>query len=161
MSSRIWIVLSNWSSVYGWCVVQRSNFVPGDFCKLIWNWDVNLGSLTDRILVGTLCNFTTSLMYTLVSFAREKSILIGMKCVDLVKRSTMTQMTSFLLNVVCNPVTKSMVIFSHFYSHTSNVCIRPEGIWCSAFTSWHIMHLATKVAVSSFMPFHQYCLFIS
>ena len=148
------MVFSDWPLVCGWCAVLRSNFVPKYFCKLTQNWDVNWGSLSDTILISTLCNFTTSLMYNLVSIARENSVLIGMKCADLVKWSTMTQMTLFLLNVVSNPFTKSMVILSHFYFGTSNGCIRLEGLWCLAFTCWHIMHLATKDAISFFMPFH-------
>ena len=123
MSSRVWMVLSNWPLVYGWCVVLRSNLVPRDFCKLTQNWDVNWGSLSSIILVGTLCNFTITLMYNLVSFSREKSVLTSMKCANLVKRSTMTQMALFLLNIVSNLVTKSMVILSHFHSGTSNGCI--------------------------------------
>ena len=95
---------------------------------------------------------TISLMYNLVSFARQKLVLTGMKCADLVKRSTMTQMALFLLNVVDNPVTKSMVILSHFHFGTSSGCIRPKGLWCSAFTCWQIMHLATKATTCSSCP---------
>ena len=52
-----------------------------------------------------VCNLTISLMYNLLSLAREKSVLIGMRCADLVNLSTMTQIALCLRNVVNNPVT--------------------------------------------------------
>ena len=128
------------------------------FYKVTQNQEVNHGSLYDRMLEGNPYSLTTSLMYILLSLDSGKSILIDMKQAVLVNRSIMTQMIFFLQNVVGNPITKAMVIL---YYVISNSCSKPEGFYYSTFTCWHIIHLATKISISFFMSFHQYCLFIS
>ena len=100
-------------------------------------------------------------MYNLQSLASEKLVLISMKCVDLVNRSMITQIALCLSNVISNPITKSMVILSHFYSSIFNDWSKPKGLWCSIFIYWKIIHFAIKEATSFFIPFHQYWRFIS
>ena len=62
-SSRVWMVLSDWPSVWGWNVVLKFNFVPIACCKLGHNLDVNLGSRSDIIETGTPWSLITSFTY--------------------------------------------------------------------------------------------------
>jgi len=50
-----------------------------------------MGSQSETINKGTLCNLTNSLTYNLASFSIEALILISKKSADFVNRSTMTQ----------------------------------------------------------------------
>ena len=95
------------------------------------------------MLEGISCNLAISLIYSLLNLDSEKSVLIEMKLAVLVKRSTMIQMALFLRKAFDNPVIKSIVILYDFHSSTSNGHSKLEGLWCSTFTCWHIMHLAT------------------
>nr|GEU68623.1 hypothetical protein [Tanacetum cinerariifolium] len=61
------------------------------------------------------------LMYNLVRFSILSVARIGMKCANLVRRSTMTQIVSCPLDVLGSFVTKSIVIFSYFHIGSSVV----------------------------------------
>ena len=128
------MVFSDYPSVWRWCAVLRSNIIPKVFYIFIQIQEVNEGSLSDIMLEGTPCSLTTFLIYNLVSLASEKSIWISMKRVILVSLSTITQMAFFLRNVIGSPVTKSMVILSHFHYGSSNYCNNLECLWYSALT---------------------------
>ena len=80
---------------------------------------------------------------------------------SLVKWSTITQTLFFLLLVLGNPITKSILTWSHFYSGISKGCNNLAGFWCSTFTCWKIWQLATYWAMSLFISLHQNCLFKS
>nr|GEW96731.1 integrase, catalytic region, zinc finger, CCHC-type, peptidase aspartic, catalytic [Tanacetum cinerariifolium] len=65
--------------------------------------------------IRTPCRETISLMYNLVRVSILSVSRVGMKCANLVSRSTMTQIVSCPLDVLGSFVTKSIVIFSHFH----------------------------------------------
>ena len=62
-SSRVWIVLSNCPSVWGWYAELNRKSVPIAFCKLTQNHEVNLGSRSETMDTGIPCSLTISFMY--------------------------------------------------------------------------------------------------
>lgn len=84
MSSRIWIILSDWPFVYGWNVDNRLNVVRRLSCRLFQLWDWNLVSWSNIILVGTLCSLTTSCIYLRASAYIDSSTLNGIKFAEFV-----------------------------------------------------------------------------
>ncbi|GJY27613.1 hypothetical protein Tco_0403380, partial [Tanacetum coccineum] len=82
---------------------------------------------------GTPCRKTISFIYNLVRVSILSIALMGMKCADLVRRSTMTQIVSCLLDVLGSFVTKSIVILSHFHVGIFG-CIKPG--WMEYFDLW-------------------------
>ena len=155
MSSRIWIVLSDFPSVYGWNDLLNRRWVSKVDCKLCQNVEVKRGSLSDTIEIGTPCNLTISHIYKWLNVSIESETLIGRKWADFVKRSTTTQTTSCSLWDLGNSVTKFIMTCSYFHSTTGNGCNKPAGLWCSAFTCWQVKHLFTNLTTSDFIPFHQ------
>nr|GEY23998.1 hypothetical protein [Tanacetum cinerariifolium] len=65
--------------------------------------------------IGTPCQETISLMYNLVRVFILSVAPVGMKCADLVWRSTMTQIVSCSFDVLGSFEMKSIVILSHFH----------------------------------------------
>ena len=94
----------------------KCNRVPMASCKLDQNLDVNLGSLSETNDIGTLCNLTISSTYNWANLSNESSLLTGRKCADFVSLSTITHMASCCLQVLGSPITKSIVILSHFHT---------------------------------------------
>ncbi|GJS41845.1 hypothetical protein Tco_0566888 [Tanacetum coccineum] len=78
--------------------------------------------------IGTPCRETISLMYNLVRVSILSVSQVGMKCADLVRRSTMTQIVSCPFDVKGSFVKKSIVILSHFHIGISGCTISiPSG----------------------------------
>nr|GEV94482.1 hypothetical protein [Tanacetum cinerariifolium] len=75
----------------------------------------------------------------------------GMKCADLVRRSTMTQMVSCSFEVLGSFVTKFIVILFHFHIGISGCTSKSDGFWHSALTLKHVKHLPTYSAMMAFM----------
>ena len=62
ISSKIWIVLSDWPSVWGWKAILNCTLVPIASWNFTQNRDVNCGPLSDTIEIDTLYNHTISLI---------------------------------------------------------------------------------------------------
>ena len=154
MSSKVWMVLSDCPSVWGCNVVLKCNLVHKAPCKLSQKWDVNLGSLSETIDNGTPCNLTISETYKIASLSNGSVYCIERKCADLVSLSTITQIALCFWKVWGNPIIKSTVIFSHFYSRIIKVWNLLAGAWYSAFTYWQVKHLATNSATSFLIVGH-------
>ena len=127
ISSKVWIVLSDCPSVCGWNAVLMYNFVPIAFCKYSQNLEVNLGSLSDTIDIGTPCSRTILFKYFSANCSSEHPQRISMKCVDFVSLSMITHTALIPLIVRGNPVTKSIVILSHFHTGIRRGCNMPDG----------------------------------
>ena len=119
MSSKVWIVRSNCPSVWGWYAVLSRSLVPKHFCKHSQNWDVNLGSLSKTILTEVPYNLTISFMYNWTSLLTGCLVFMGRKWADFFNLSTITHITSFPVDPFGNPITKSIVMCSHFHSGIS------------------------------------------
>jgi hypothetical protein len=129
--------------------------VPKARCILGHNLDVNQGSLSETIEIGTPCNLTTSLIYNWASYSTESPIFIGKNKENFVNLSTITHMASSPFLLLGNLDTKFIVIFSHFHYGIRRDCNSPGDHWCSTFTSWYMAHLATCYAISLFIFGHQ------
>jgi hypothetical protein len=57
-----------------------------------------------------------------------------MKCADLVRRSTITQIESNPLEVLGKPIIKYILIFSHFQAGMGSGCNSLADFRCTAFT---------------------------
>lgn len=123
ISSSVCIVRSVCSPNYGWNALLKF-WLPKASCKAPQKWDVNLLSLSNTILIGTPCNFTFSSIYNLASRLKGKIFLIGKKWVDF---RLLSPRLHLVLCVLGKPVTKSMEIWSHFYSGTGNGYSKPIG----------------------------------
>ena len=155
MSFKIWMVLSDWPSVWGWKAILNLNCVPNASWNDLQNLDVNYMPLSDIIEIGTPCIGTIRIRYNLAYWATVYVMQTGKKCAVLVNLSTITNIESNPLAVLGNLVTKSIVILSHFHSGMSKIWSVPAGFWCSVLTYRHVRHLTTKSTTSIFMPFHQ------
>ncbi|GJU24434.1 synaptobrevin, WD40/YVTN repeat-like-containing domain protein, partial [Tanacetum coccineum] len=103
------------SIVVSWIISgpENSTSVPTALC--IDCLDVKRLSRFEMMDIGTPCRETISFIYNLVRVSILSVSLVGIKCVDLVRRSTMTQIVSCLLDVLGSLVMKSIVILSHFH----------------------------------------------
>jgi len=129
--------------------------VPNVACSDYQNHDVNLGSRSDTILIGTPSNSTTSLTYNSTRLSMDIFWLIGIKCAYLVNRSTMTQIESCPLTNLDRCVIKSMEMLSHFHCGMLKGSNVPPDLWCSNFAFWHTKQDAIKSTMSIFIPVHQ------
>jgi hypothetical protein len=111
--------------------------------QILWTW-------------GTPCNFRMLSICNFTNLSSPYVIRTGMKCVTLVRRSTITHIESLPLGVLGSPLMKSILISSHLHSGMGNGWSNPLGFWCSALTHWHTSHCATNLAASTFIPLHQY-----
>ena len=57
---------------------------------------------------------------------------------------------------LCNPMTKSILIISHFNFGSSVLYAKPSGLWFSTLTCWQFGHLAINFAMPFFIQFNQY-----
>jgi hypothetical protein len=151
ISSRVWMVLSNWLSVCGWYVVLKFNL----WYNLFQNFDMNRESRSDTMETRTSYGLIVSRVYISASLSIEFVILMGRKWVLFVSLSTMTHMTSCLLATLGRATTKSIAIWSYFHISTSRGWSCPAGLWCLAFTSWRKGHCATYLATLRFMSYQQ------
>jgi len=94
MSSRIWMVLFDWSSVCGWKIVLNFYSVPISFYKLCQNLKLNLESRSDTMVVRKPYSHTTFYTYNLGNFPIGSFTFIEMKLAVFVKWSTTTHMAS-------------------------------------------------------------------
>ena len=85
--------------------------VPMASCKLDKNLDVNLGSRSETIDIGTPCNLTISSTYNWANLSNGSSFLNGRKCADFISLSTITHMASCCLQVLRSPKEKSIVTY--------------------------------------------------
>jgi hypothetical protein len=60
-----------------------------------------------------------------------------------VSRSMITQIESYPLVVLGNPIIKSILISSHFHVGIGNDCNGPTAFMCMALTRLQVSHLAT------------------
>ena len=125
------MVLSDWPSVCGWKAVLKCNLVPIASCSFGQNQEVKRGSLSDTMDTGAPCSLTISSTYNCAYLSREWVLLVAMKWADFVNLSTITQIASCPRCVLGSPVTKSIVILSHFYSGMDKGCSKPAGFLCS------------------------------
>ncbi|GKD95177.1 hypothetical protein Tco_1375014, partial [Tanacetum coccineum] len=79
---------------------ENSTSVPKALYIDCQNLDVKRLSRSEMMDIGTLCRETISFIYNLVIVSILSVFLIGMKYVDLVRRSTMTQIVSCPLDVL-------------------------------------------------------------
>ena len=110
-SSRVWMVLSDWPSVWGWNVVLRFNFIPNACCKLGHNLDVNLGSRSDIIDTSTPWSLMTLCIYNFVNLSTKSVIFICKK-----KKRFCQLIHHHLYGIITllsldNPITKSIEIY--------------------------------------------------
>ncbi|GJR26815.1 putative reverse transcriptase domain-containing protein [Tanacetum coccineum] len=91
-------------------------YLFGGFMDYLWSRELDIS------------NFGPAYRVSILSVA-----LVGMKCADLVRRSTMTQIVSCPLDVLGSFVTKFIVILSHFHVGISG-CIKPG--WMEYFDLW-------------------------
>lgn len=129
---------------------------PNARCNDFQNQDVNLLSLSGIIDVGTPCSLTISLMYVIAHISILFVSFIGRKSADSVRRSIITQIVSYSLDVLGIFVMKSMVICFHFHLSIFECCSRPEGLWYYALTLVEVKNLFTYVAIYTFMLGHKY-----
>jgi hypothetical protein len=158
MSSRIWLTLSVWPSVWGWYAELKFNLVSIASCSFFQNLNVNCVPLSYTIFLGTPCKHTILVIYNYVSFSPLYVVLIGMKWATFKNRSTITQIESKPDCVVGNPTMKSMLISSHFHWGIFNGCKSPTWLCHSALTLWQLSHSTTYSATTHFIPYHQYLL---
>ncbi|GJY26732.1 hypothetical protein Tco_0401458 [Tanacetum coccineum] len=90
-------------------------YIFGGFMDYLWSRELDISNFgpTDRKILP---------LGSILSVA-----LVGMKCADLVRRSTMTQIVSCPLDVLGSSVTKSNVILSHFHVGISGCISKPDG----------------------------------
>ena len=94
----------------------KFSFVPKFANKLFQKLEVNLTSLSETIALGNPCNLK---IYFMKIFAMSSVFYVDLtviKCVSFVNLSTRTMMESCCLQVIGNPIMKSMEITSHFHS---------------------------------------------
>lgn len=158
MCSSVWIVLSDCPSVCGWYDVLNLSFVPKACCSFSQSREVNRRSRSDMIDTGAPCSLTLSVTYSSASCSMLQVIFTGRNRALFANLSTITQMASQPLLDQGNPVTKSMVMCSHFRFNS------PSGRRCSALRCWQYRHFETYSATSFFIPFYTYklckCLYI-
>ena len=82
-SSKVWMVLSVCPSVCGWNAMLNFNSIPIAFWILGHNLDMNLGSRSNIIDIGTPCNLTTSLTYNLTMYVINIIVVMMMMFVGL------------------------------------------------------------------------------
>lgn len=78
--------------------------------------------------LSTLCRRTISLTYSLVNCSIVSVLLIGRNWAHLVSLSTITQIEFFLLEVLGDQTTKSIVTSSHFHSVIGSGYSLPIGL---------------------------------
>jgi len=110
MSSRIWILRSDCSSVCGWYAVLNFSHVPMLSWRLLQKWDINLVSLSDTMLIGTPCSRTTSCRYFSANNSVDCPSLNGMKWAVFVRWSTITHTAVFPFGLRDSALTKSIAI---------------------------------------------------
>lgn len=145
------MVFSDWSFVYGWLVVLKFNLIPKEFWRLSHSLEVNWWSLSDTIEIRIPYNLTTSFTYIMVSLSTGFVIFIGKNMICFVNLSTITYIVLFPVLLFGSPITKSIVMSSHFHSGIKRGCNPPTCFWCSIFTCWHTTHLATYPTISFFI----------
>ena len=84
-----------------------------------------------------------------------------MKWASFVSLSMITHIKSWFCCDLGKPITKSIVIYSHFHSGIGSGCRSPEGFWCSTLTCWQVKHFDTYSSTSRFILSHQKFLFTS
>ena len=155
MSSKVWTVLSDWPSVYGWKVVLKCKVMPKIFYNLGQNQDMNRGSRSNAIDIDTPWSLTISSIYSFVNLFGENVLWIARKCADLVSLSIITQMASWSVWARGKPMVKSIVVYTHFHSDMGKDWRVSMGFWCFVFTYWHTKHLDTNSTMSLCILDHQ------
>lgn len=102
------------------CVEHQ--FCPKSTNSSFQNLEVNLLSLLEMIFLGTPCNLVISQMKIFDISLAELVNLTATKCTTLLNLSITPMIVSCCLNVLGNPVTKSMDITSHFHSKMGIGC---------------------------------------
>ena len=154
ISSKVWMVISDYPSVWGWYVVLRFSLVPKAFCKFYQNRNTNRGSLSETILISIPCNLTISSIYSWTNFFMEYFIFIGKKWADLVNRSTSTQTASWPLCVRGKFETKFILMRFHFHSGISRGCNKFEDFLCSVLSCLQVRQVWTFWAISFLIFFN-------
>jgi hypothetical protein len=109
----------------------------------------------DTMVLGTPCRLRIRSKYNFASVTVECFTFTGRKCANLVSRSIMTQIESNYLDVVGNPVIKSIPISSHFQDRIGNGCNIPADFRRTTFTLRQVSHLTTYLAILIFILVHQ------
>ena len=87
--------------------------------------------------------------------------LIEIKCDDLVKWSIITHIELFHFVIRENPITKFIMISSHFYFEIGSGWSNPVGFWHTTLICWHCKRLPIYSRILLFIPTHQYIFFRS
>jgi hypothetical protein len=132
--------------------VLKFRFVPNPLNSPFQKFEVNLGSLSDTIVLGIPCKRATYFKKISATSAALWVVFNGIKWAALVSLSTTTMIESCCLLVLGNPVIKSIVTTSYFHSGIGKGCSNPAGCSCSALTFWHYIHLAMYSTISFFIP---------
>jgi len=151
-SSKTWLTLSDWPSVWGWNAHIQSCPQGVLYARLksrgeprILIWDNGYWNLMEP------CHL---IYLNIGKLSTELVIFIGRNNANFVKRSTMTYIAPFPFLHLGNPNTKSMMIIPHFHSGICNGCNDFAGIWCSTLSCWHTSYLDTYSAISLFILGH-------
>lgn len=155
MSSSVWIVLSDCLSIFGWAVVLRCILVPKASCNCRHDLKTKWGSQSETILMRTPCKLTILSRYSLASFSNKYSTFTSKNGANFVSLSVIIQIASWLFYVLGNPVTKSIVMCSHFHFGTSKDCSSLDNFWCFALTYWQVKQVVTNWAISIFKSSQQ------
>ena len=90
ISSKVWMVLLDWPSIWGWKTVLKSSLVSIALCNSCQKTEVKVAPLSDIILTGTQWRQTIRLTYSLTNLPVEYVFLMGKKWVVFVNLPTIT-----------------------------------------------------------------------
>jgi hypothetical protein len=110
-------------------------------------------SLSLTMVLGKPCSLKISLKNKSATCVALKSVAMEKKCANLVNLSTTTKIQSFPY-ALCNPVMKSIEMFSHLCSGKGRGHNNPVGCVCSSLFTWQVVHSLMWRITSSFRPFH-------
>jgi len=155
ISSKIWLVLSVWPSVWGLYVVLKFNWVSKPLQKAFQKFKVNFVSLSGIIFFGIPCILKICFMKISGMSISLWVDFIGMKCANLVSLSTTIIIESFCFLLLGSPVIKSTLITSRFHSRMGIGYNNATGCWYSTLTCWHSRHLERYSTTSVFIQSHK------
>ena len=110
---KLLLVTYVFPSICGWYIELNHKYIPIFFHGVLQKCLTNLVSLFETMLLDYPCNLTTSLKNRLATCVASLVLKQGMKCAIYENISTTTRIESWLLWVLGNPKTKSMLTTSH------------------------------------------------
>ena len=114
------------------------------------NLALNVGPLSETVLLGSPCNFQTYVTNRLAILMAEAVECVGIKCTIFENLSTTTKIESLPFLVLGNPITKSIEMFIHGDEGTDKGVYNPCGETLDlAFL--HVMQRAQILITSCFI----------